>query len=137
MTDQYQTFAKSPIGKFVIKNLGLPAPTFLDRFESATPVIKGAVLLGAAANSSLSGALAQVLANVHANSYAGNNAQLQQAATQVGLNLSAFNAGDKESKFKVVIFDASGNVIEANARALLHMPCAMACLKPKAFAVTA
>jgi hypothetical protein len=45
MTDQYQTFAKSPIGKFVIKNLGLPAPTFLDRFESATPVIKGAVLL--------------------------------------------------------------------------------------------
>ena len=54
MTDQYQTFAKSPIGKFVIKNLGLPAPTFLDRFESATPVIKGAVLLGAAANSSLS-----------------------------------------------------------------------------------
>lgn len=108
MTDQYQTFAKSPIGKFVIKNLGLPAPTFLDRFESATPVIKGAVLLGAAANSSLSGAIAQVLANVHANSYAGNNAQLQQAAAQVGLNLSAFNAGDKESKFKVVIFDASG-----------------------------
>jgi len=108
MTDQYQTFAKSPIGKFVIKNLGLPAPTFLDRFESATPVIKGAVLLGAATNSSLSGAIAQVLANVHANSYAGNNAQLQQAAAQVGLNLSAFNAGDKESKFKVVIFDASG-----------------------------
>ena len=108
MTDQYQTFAKSPIGKFVIKNLGLPAPTFLDRFESATPVIKGAVLLGAATNSSLSSAIAQVLANVHANSYAGNNAQLQQAAAQVGLNLSAFNAGDKESKFKVVIFDASG-----------------------------
>ncbi len=71
-------------------------------------MIKGAVLLGAAANSSLSGAIAQVLANVHANSYAGNNAQLQQAAAQVGLNLSAFNAGDKESKFKVVIFDASG-----------------------------
>ena len=66
------------------------------------------VLLGAAANSSLSGAIAQVLANVHANSYAGNNAQLQQAAAKVGLNLSAFNAGDKESKFKVVIFDASG-----------------------------
>ena len=66
MTDQYQTFAKSPIGKFVIKNLGLPAPTFLDRFESATPVIKGAVLLGAATNSSLSSAIAQVLANVHA-----------------------------------------------------------------------
>ncbi len=45
MTHQYQTFAKSPIGKFVIKNLGLPSPTFLDRFESATPVVKGAVLI--------------------------------------------------------------------------------------------
>ncbi|WP_180130386.1 MULTISPECIES: 3-oxoacyl-ACP reductase [unclassified Acinetobacter] len=108
MTDQYQTFAKSPIGKFVIKNLGLPSPTFLERFESATPVVKGAVLFGAAPASTLSGAIAQVLANIHANSYAGNNAELQQAAAKSGLNLSAFNEGDKESKFKVVVFDASG-----------------------------
>ncbi|NNH77962.1 3-oxoacyl-ACP reductase [Acinetobacter sp. ANC 5380] len=108
MTDQYQTFAKSPIGKFVIKNLGLPSPIFLDRFESATPVVKGAVLFGAAPSSTLSGSIAQVLANIHANSYAGNNTELQQAAAKTGLNLSAFNEGDKESKFKAVIFDASG-----------------------------
>ena len=108
MTDQYQTFAKSPIGKFVIKNLGLPSPTYLERFESATPVVKGAVLVGAASNSTLSASLAQVLANIHANSYAGQNSVLQQAAAKVGLNLGAFNSGDKESKFKVVIFDASG-----------------------------
>ncbi|MCO8045533.1 3-oxoacyl-ACP reductase [Acinetobacter bohemicus] len=108
MTDQYQTFAKSPIGKFVIKNLGLPSPTSLERFESATPVVKGAVLFGAAPKSPLTGSIAQVLANIHANSYAGNNSELQHAAAQSGLNLSAFNSGDKESKFKVVIFDASG-----------------------------
>ncbi|WP_425918398.1 3-oxoacyl-ACP reductase [Acinetobacter sp. TSRC1-2] len=108
MTDQYQTFAKSPIGKFVIKNLGLPAPISLDRFESATPVVKGAVLFGAASSSTLSGSIAQVLANIHANSYAGNNTELQQAAAKTGLSLSAFNEGDKESKFKAVIFDASG-----------------------------
>ena len=108
MSDQYQAFAKSTIGKLVIKNLGLPSPTLLDRFVSATPVVQGAVLFGAASSSSLSGSIAQVLANVHANAYAGNNAELQQAAAKVGLNLSAFNEGDKESKFKVVIFDASG-----------------------------
>ncbi|WP_166168937.1 3-oxoacyl-ACP reductase [Acinetobacter sp. SA01] len=108
MTDQYQTFAKSPIGKFVIKNLGLPSPTFLERFESGTPVVKGAVLFGAASSSTLSGAIAQVLANIHANSYAGNNSELQQAAAKTGLNLGAFHPGDKESKFKAVIFDASG-----------------------------
>ncbi|MBR5556481.1 MAG: 3-oxoacyl-ACP reductase [Acinetobacter harbinensis] len=108
MTDQYQAFAKSPIGKLVIKNLGLPSPTFLERFESVTPVVKGAVLLGAAPASTLSGSIAQILANIHANSYAGNNTELQQAAAQSGLNLNAFNDGDKESKFKAVIFDASG-----------------------------
>lgn len=108
MTDQYQAFSKSPIGKFVIKNLGLPAPTFLERFESATPVVKGAVLVGAASNSPLSASIAQVLANIHANAYAGNNPELQQAAAKAGLNLGAFNEGDKESKFKVVVFDASG-----------------------------
>ena len=108
MSDQYQAFAKSPIGKFVIKNLGLPAPTFLERFESASPVVKGAILVGAASNSTLAGSIAQVLANVHANGYAGNNVELQQAAAKAGLNLGAFNDGDKESKFKVVVFDASG-----------------------------
>ncbi|WP_151833991.1 3-oxoacyl-ACP reductase [Acinetobacter ursingii] len=108
MTDQYQAFTQSPLGKFVVKNLGLPSPVVLDRFESAEPVINGAVLLGAAPSSSLSGVIAQVLSNIHADSYAGNNAELQQTAAKVGLNLRAFNSGDKESKFKAVVFDASG-----------------------------
>lgn len=108
MTDQYQAFSKSPLGKFVIKNLGLPSPLALDRFDSNAPVVQGAVLLGAAPNSPLSSNIAQVLSNIHANSYAGNNSTLQQAAAKVGLSLSAFNEGDKESKFKAVVFDASG-----------------------------
>ncbi|NHB58596.1 3-oxoacyl-ACP reductase [Acinetobacter shaoyimingii] len=108
MTDQYQAFAKSPIGKFVIKNLGLPSPISLDRFESAAPVVQGAVLVGSAAKSVFSGEIAQVLSNIHANAYAGNNTELQQAAAKAGLSLSAFNDGDKESKFKAVVFDASG-----------------------------
>lgn len=108
MTDQYQAFAQSPLGKLVIKNLGLPSPQSLDRFENAQPVVQGEVLLGAATGSTLSGAIAQVLNNIHANSYAGNNAALQQAAAQVGLNLRAYNEGDKESKFKALVFDASG-----------------------------
>ncbi|AWL28916.1 3-oxoacyl-ACP reductase [Acinetobacter defluvii] len=108
MTDQYQAFAKSPIGKFVIKNLGLPSPLELDRFESASPVVKGAVLLGAAPKGLFSSEIAQVLSNIHANSYVGNNVELQQEAAKVGLTVGAFNEGDKESKFKAVIFDASG-----------------------------
>ncbi len=108
MTDQYQAFTQSSIGKFVVKNLGLPSPVVLERFESAQPVVKGAVLVGAAPSSVLSGAIAQVLSNIHADSYVGNNVALQQEAAKVGLNLRPFNAGDKESKFKAVVFDASG-----------------------------
>lgn len=108
MIDQYQAFTQSPIGKFVVKNFGLPSPVVLDRFENGQPVIKGAVLIGAAPSSSLTSAIAQVLSNIHADSYAGNNVEIQQAAAQVGLNLRAFNSGDKESKFKAVVFDASG-----------------------------
>ncbi|MEQ1322830.1 3-oxoacyl-ACP reductase [Acinetobacter soli] len=108
MIDQYQAFTQSPIGKFVVKNLGLPSPVVLDRFEQGQPLIRGAVLVGAAPEGVLSSAIANVLSTIHADSYAGNNTDIQQAAAQVGLNLRAFNSGDKESRFKAVIFDASG-----------------------------
>ena len=108
MIDQYQAFTQSPIGKFVVKNLGLPSPVVLDRFEQGQPVIRGAVLVGVAPEGVLSSAIANVLSTIHADSYAGNNTDIQQAAAQVGLNLRAFNSGDKESRFKAVIFDASG-----------------------------
>ncbi|GAB01099.1 MULTISPECIES: 3-oxoacyl-ACP reductase [Acinetobacter] len=108
MTDQYQAFTQSPLGKFVVKNLGLPSPVTLDRFESAQPVVNGAVLLGAAPSSTISAAIAQVLSNIHADSYVGNNVELQQTAAKVGLSLRPLNADDKESKFKAVVFDASG-----------------------------
>lgn len=108
MTDQYQAFTQSPLGKFVVKNLGLPSPAALDRFESAQPVVNGAVLLGAAPSSTISASIAQILSNIHADSYVGNNVELQQTAAKVGLNLRPLNADDKESKFKAVVFDASG-----------------------------
>lgn len=108
MTDQYQTFANSPVGKLVIKNLGLPAPISLARYKEGEPVIQGAVLLGAAQGSTLAEQISQILSNIHADTYAGNDAQLQQSAAKVGLNLRAYNNGDKESKFKALIFDASG-----------------------------
>ena len=57
-------------------------------------------MLGAAANSTLSAQISQVLAKIHADAYAGNNAELQQTAAKVGLNLRAFNSGGKESKVK-------------------------------------
>ena len=65
-------------------------------------------MLGAAPSSTISAAIAQVLSNIHADSYVGNNVELQQTAAKVGLKLRPLNADDKESKFKAVVFDASG-----------------------------
>jgi 3-oxoacyl-[acyl-carrier protein] reductase len=108
MSDRYQAFANSAFGKLIIKNLGLPAPLELDRFDASKPLINGAVLFGAAPNSTLSAAISDALSSIHADTYAGDNAELQQAAAKAGLNLRAFNSGDKESRFKAFIFDASG-----------------------------
>lgn len=108
MSDRYQAFANSALGKLIIKNLGLPAPVELDRYDPAKPLVNGAVLFGAAPDSTLSGAISDALSSIHADTYAGDNTQLQQVAAKAGLNLRAFNSGDKESRFKAFMFDASG-----------------------------
>lgn len=108
MSDHYQAFANSALGKLIIKNLGLPSPLVLDRYDASKPLVNGAVLLGAAAGSTLSGAISDALVSIHADTYAGDNAELQQVAAKSGLNLRAFNSGDKESRFKAFVFDASG-----------------------------
>lgn len=107
MTDQYQTFANSPLGKLVVKNLGLPSPLKLDRYRAGDPVIQGAVLLGAAQGSKLVEAISHVLLNVHAETYIASNSELQQAAASAGLNARSISEGDN-NKYKALVFDASG-----------------------------
>lgn len=46
MTDKYQGFVSSPIGKLLVKNLGLPNPTKLDRYKAGDPLVDGTVLVG-------------------------------------------------------------------------------------------
>ncbi len=46
MTDKYQGFVSSPIGKLLVKNLGLPNPTKLDRYTAGDPLVDGTVLIG-------------------------------------------------------------------------------------------
>lgn len=108
MTDRYTDFINSPLGQTVAKNLGLPMPVTLDRYAVGKPVVRGAVLLGAANGSELVDATSKILADIHADTYTGDDAQLQQAAAKAGLDVLAHNAGDSQAKFKVLLFDASG-----------------------------
>lgn len=46
MSDKYQAFTQSAIGKLLVKNLGLPQPTKLERYSAGDPLVKGTVLVG-------------------------------------------------------------------------------------------
>ncbi|MGZ4445346.1 MAG: 3-oxoacyl-ACP reductase [Nocardioides sp.] len=46
MSDRYQGFTQSPIGKLLVKNLGLPSPTALERYTEGAPLVDGTVVVG-------------------------------------------------------------------------------------------
>ena len=60
MSDRYQDLAHNPIGKFLVKNLGLPNPPYLERYEGG-PLVKGTVLTGSAAPGAVSKAITAAL----------------------------------------------------------------------------
>ncbi|WP_190819943.1 3-oxoacyl-ACP reductase [Saccharopolyspora pogona] len=66
MADRYQQFTLSPIGRQVVKRLGLPQPTPLRRHRPGDPAVSGPVLVGAAPGGRLGDAVAATLQDVRA-----------------------------------------------------------------------
>jgi 3-oxoacyl-[acyl-carrier protein] reductase len=46
MTDRYQGFVSSPLGRLLVKNLGLPNPVELERYVAGSPLVDGTVVVG-------------------------------------------------------------------------------------------
>jgi 3-oxoacyl-[acyl-carrier protein] reductase len=46
MTDRYQDFVSSPVGRLMVKNLGLPNPVALERYVAGAPLVDGTVVVG-------------------------------------------------------------------------------------------
>jgi 3-oxoacyl-[acyl-carrier protein] reductase len=46
MSDRYASFTSSPLGKLLVKNLGLPDPVTLDRWTEGAPLVDGTVVTG-------------------------------------------------------------------------------------------
>ena len=86
MTDRYQDLAHNPIGKFLVKNLGLPNPPYLERYEGG-PLVKGTVLTGSATN--------------------GPVAKAVTAALKAS-KIEATGVPAQGKKYKGLVFDASG-----------------------------
>jgi 3-oxoacyl-[acyl-carrier protein] reductase len=84
MTDRYQTLVRTPIGQILAKNLGLPNPTPLRRYEPDAPLVDGTVVVGG------SGRLADAL-----------TAQLDQ------LGIASTTTPDAADKYAGLVFDAT------------------------------
>jgi 3-oxoacyl-[acyl-carrier protein] reductase len=110
MSDRYQQLINTPIGKIVSKQVGLPTPVRLDRFELGQPVIDGPVLLGAATGGRLGPAIAGVLAAIGAEAHSALDDEVRTAAATAGLDAKVFNpeVAPADQTFKGLVFDASG-----------------------------
>ena len=110
MSDRYQQLVNTPIGKIVSKQVGLPSPVKLDRYERGQPVISGPVLLGAAPGARLAGAVAKVLAAIDAEVHTALDDDVRTAAADAGLSAQVFNpdTASEDQRFKALVFDASG-----------------------------
>jgi 3-oxoacyl-[acyl-carrier protein] reductase len=109
MNDRYQLFANSPAGRLLSRNLGLPAPLVLDRFDASKPLVNGAVLLGAAPNAELIAPIAKVLKNIHAELMQVNLLLFIKSLRRCRFIITLLIAVKiKIFKFKAFVFDASG-----------------------------
>jgi 3-oxoacyl-[acyl-carrier protein] reductase len=110
MSDRYSQLVNTPIGKIVTKQIGLPSPVKLDRYERGRPVISGPVLLGAAPGGRLAGAVAKVLAAIDAEVHTPLDERVRTAAADASLDAKVFNpdAAPEDQTFKALVFDASG-----------------------------
>lgn len=107
MSDRYGNFVQSSIGKKVAKNLGLPQPVSLDRFEAGQRLVRGSVLVGRANGDdmSVSHSVARILSKLHAEVFVNSRDDAKDALAEAGIEAKA-NTGSKD-KFKVLLFDAS------------------------------
>ena len=85
MSDRYQDFASSSLGRLLVKNLGLPDPVRLDRYVAGSPLVDGTVVVGGA------GRLVEPLPG------------LLEA-----LGIATTGTTDAGSRYKGLVFDASG-----------------------------
>jgi 3-oxoacyl-[acyl-carrier protein] reductase len=85
MSDRYQGFVQSPIGKLLVKNLGLPNPVELERYAEGAPLVDGTVAIGG------TGRLAESLPGLLDT-----------------LGIASTTSTDAAATYKGLVFDATG-----------------------------
>jgi len=108
VTDRYTQIVNLAPAKLVARNVGLPVPTPLKRWERGAPLLEGRALLGAAPNGRLASATATTLAAAGISAATEMREELRAAAADAGLDAAVWNAEAPEGRFAALLFDASG-----------------------------
>ncbi|HEY0691148.1 MAG TPA: 3-oxoacyl-ACP reductase [Kribbella sp.] len=101
MTDRYQTFTRTPVGRALVKNLGLPDPTPLPRWTEGSAVIDGPVVFGAVAETDTGKAIQALLRDIGAS-----------------FSTAAEGVASSDLRPKALVFDATGATSTADLTSL-------------------
>ncbi len=109
MSDRYSQIVNNPVGDFIAKNLGLPRPTELERFQPGQPLTSGRALLGAAPGGRLTETLARELALAEVSTDTPLDEEVRAAAAAGDLDAGIWSAdAPGSSRYKALVFDATG-----------------------------
>ncbi len=97
MSSRYQSLIRTPVGQLLAKNLGLPNPVRLERYEAGAPLVDGTVVLGG------DGRLGDALVG-----------SLDE------LGIAHVRAPEPEQRYKGLVFDATGLSSPADLVQLQH-----------------
>jgi 3-oxoacyl-[acyl-carrier protein] reductase len=87
VTDRYQDFASTSLGRLLVKSLGLPQPVRLQRYVAGSPLVSGTVVLGGA------GRLAEHVTDI---------------LHELGVDTTASADPGSGSRYRGLVFDATG-----------------------------
>jgi 3-oxoacyl-[acyl-carrier protein] reductase len=85
MTTRYQSLISTPVGQLLAKNLGLPNPVELERYEEGAPLVSGTVAVGGSGR--LAGTVVSMLDD---------------------LGVANVTSAAPEERYKGLVFDATG-----------------------------
>ncbi len=97
MSNRYQSLIDTPVGQLLAKNLGLPNPVKLERYEEGAPLVSGTVALGG------TGRLGSGL-----------------VATLDDLGVAHVSDTAADQQYKALVFDATGITSSADLVQLQH-----------------
>ena len=109
MADLYTQIVNAPVGNFLAKNVGLPVPTPLERWQPGSPLLEGRALVGAAPGGRLGATVVSILGAAGVNAATEMKEDLREAAAAADLDATVWNSdAPSPERFKALVFDATG-----------------------------